>query len=58
MSHSIEKQKRITITNAGPKILNKSKGHKPNQIKIDKGNKFYNRSTKSWLQDIEKLLNP
>ena len=54
----LKNKKGITIANACQKFLNKSKGHKPNQIKIDKGNKSYNRSAKSWLQDIQKLLNP
>ena len=33
-----------------------SKGRKPNEIWVDKGSKFYNRSMKSWLEkknDIE-----
>ena len=44
----------ITINNAFQKILNESK-HKSNEISVDKGSEFYNRSMKSWLEknDIE-----
>ena len=41
------KDKGITLTNAVETILNES----PNIIWVDKCNKFYNRSMKSWLQD-------
>ena len=42
------------ITNAFQKMLNESK-HKRNKIWVDKGNEFYKRSMKSWLEknDIE-----
>ena len=40
----------ITITNVFQKVLNESRC-KSKKIWVDKGNKFYNRSTKSWLQD-------
>ena len=40
----------ITITNAFQKILDES-NHKPNKIWVDKRSEFYNRSTKSWLED-------
>ena len=41
-------QKRITITNASQKNLDKS-NRKPNKIWVDKGSEFYNRSVRSWL---------
>ena len=47
---SIKDKKGTTITNAFQKIFDESK-HKPNEIWIDKGREFYNRSMKSWLQD-------
>ena len=40
----------ITIFDVFQEILNES-GRKPNKIWADKGNEFYNRSMKSWLQD-------
>ena len=40
----------IAITNDFQKSLDKS-GCKPNKASVDKGSEFYNRSTKSWLQD-------
>ena len=40
----------ITITKAFQKIFDAS-GCKPNQIWVDKGSDFYNRSRKSWSQD-------
>ena len=40
----------ITIFDVFQEILNES-GCKPNKIWADKGNEFYNRSMKSWLQD-------
>ena len=43
-------KKGITITNALQTILDKYRC-KPNQICIDKGCEFYNRTMKSWLQD-------
>ena len=39
----------VTIVNAFHKILDDSK-RKPNEIWIDKGSEFYNRSMKSWLE--------
>ena len=42
-------KKGTIITNAFQKILHGS-GRDPNKIWVDKGSKFYNRSTKSWLQ--------
>ena len=47
---SIEKEKGITIINALQKNLCKSKRRKTNKIWVDKGNKFYQRLMKSWLQ--------
>ena len=47
--------KKVTrTTNAFQKILKES-NRKPNQIWVDKGSEFYNRSMKSWLEknDIE-----
>ena len=43
-------KKGITISNAFQEILDKS-NRKQNKIWVDKGNEFYNRSIKSWLQD-------
>ena len=43
-------KKGITITNAFKKNLDDS-DHKPNKIWVGKGNGFYNRSLKSWLED-------
>ena len=40
----------ITIFDVFQEILSES-GRKPNKIWADKGNEFYNRSMKSWLQD-------
>ena len=40
----------IAVTNALQKFLNES-GRKPNKTWAEKGNEFYNRSMKSWLQD-------
>ena len=47
-------KKRITITNAFQKFLDKS-NRKPNKIWVDTGSEFCNRSMKSWLEnnDIE-----
>ena len=49
--------KGITITNAFQKILDES-NRKLNLTWVDKGNAFYSRSMKSWLQDnyIEKEI--
>ena len=43
-------KKDITITNELQNILDES-GRKPSKTWVDKGSDFYNRSTKSWLQD-------
>ena len=50
----LKDKKDVTIVNAFQKILDDSK-IKPNKIWVDKGSKFYNRSTKLWLEknDIE-----
>ena len=50
----LKDKKDVTIVNAFQKILDDPK-IKPNKIWVDKGSKFYNRSTKSWLEknDIE-----
>ena len=49
------KIKGITITNAFQKILDESKGGKPNKTWVEKGSEVYNRSMKLWLEvdDIE-----
>ena len=47
---SLKDTKSITITNAFQKILKES-SRKPNKIWIEKGNEFYNRSMKSWLEE-------
>ena len=54
MGYSLKDKKEITITNAFQKILDES-NRKSNQIWVDKGSEFYNRSVKSWLEenDIE-----
>ena len=44
-------KKDVSIANAFQSILNKS-NRKPNEIWVDKGSEFYNRSTKSWLQKM------
>ena len=43
------KDKSVSIVNAFQRILDDSK-RKPNKIRVDKGNEFYNRSMRSWLQ--------
>ena len=45
----LKDKKGITITNTFQKILGES-NLKPSKIWVDKGSKFYNRSTKSWLE--------
>ena len=40
----------LTVTNAFQKFLGESKP-KPNNIWVDKGSEFYNKSVKLWLQD-------
>ena len=47
MGCTSERQKSITITNIVQKVLDESEGHKSNNIWLDKGSKFYNRSRKS-----------
>ena len=42
----LKDEKGITITNAFQKILDESK-HKPNEVWVDKGRRFDNRSIKS-----------
>ena len=39
------------------KVLGKY-GCKPSKLRIDKGNEFYNRSMKSWLQDNDIEIYP
>ena len=46
----LKDKKVTTITNAFQKILNES-NHNPNEIWLEKGSEYYNRSMKSWLQD-------
>ena len=50
----LKDKKGITITNAFQQILDES-NRKPNEILVDTGSEFYNKSMKSWLQnnDIE-----
>ena len=50
----LKDKKGVGLVNAFQNILNKS-NRKPNKIWVDKGNEFYNRSMKSWLEknDIE-----
>ena len=52
--HGLKDKKGITITNAFQNILDESTC-KPNKICVHKGNKFHDRSVKSWLKksDIE-----
>ena len=45
-------KKGITIKNALQKML-KEYNCKPNKIWVDKGSELYNRSMKSWLENIE-----
>ena len=46
----LEDEKGITTTRAYQEILDKHR-NKPNNIWVNKGSAFYNRSMKSWLQD-------
>ena len=50
----LKDKKGITVTNAFQNILKES-NRTSNKIWVDKGNEFYNRSVKSWLEknDIE-----
>ena len=43
---TLEDKKGISIVNAFQKILDMSKGRKPNKIWVDKGSEFYNNSFK------------
>ena len=52
----LKDKKGITITNASHQILDDS-NCKSNKIWVDKGNKFYNRSVKLWLQDNDIEIN-
>ena len=45
----LKDKKGITITNTFQKVLDES-NYKVNKIWVDKGSKFYNRPTKSWLE--------
>ena len=47
--------KGVTIVKAFQRILNDSK-RKPSKVWVHKGSEFYNRSMKSWLQDIETYI--
>ena len=47
----LKDQKRIAITNAFQKILDKS-NCKPNKILVCKGSEFYNRPMKLWLEKM------
>ena len=46
----LKDKKSITITNAFQSIVDEF-NHRPNNVWVDKGSEFYNRSLKSWLQD-------
>ena len=46
----LKDKKGVTIVNAFQKILDDSK-RKLNEIWVDKGSEFYNRSMKSWLEE-------
>ena len=50
MGCSLKRKKIISVNKAFQEILDES-GHKPNKIWVVKGNEFYSRSIKSWLQD-------
>ena len=52
---SLKRKKCIAITNTFQKILNES-NCKPNKIQLDKYSEFYNRSTKSFLQNNDKQM--
>ena len=47
----LKDKKVVSIVNAFQKILDDSKGRKPNKIWVDKGSEFYNSSFKKWLKD-------
>ena len=46
----LKDKKNTTITNVFQNLFDES-NHKPNEIWVDKGSKFYNRSMKSLLKD-------
>ena len=46
----IKDKKRVTVVNAFEKLLGSSK-RKPNKIRVDQSNEFYNSSFKNWLKD-------
>ena len=47
----LKDKKGITITNTFKNFLDES-NCKPNKIWVDKGNEFYKRSLKSWLENM------
>ena len=47
----LKDKKGVSIFNAFQKILDKSKGRKPNKIWVDKGSEVYNNFFKKWLKD-------
>ena len=51
----LKDKKGVSIANAFQKILNDSQ-RKPNNIWVDKGSEFYNKSMKSWLQDNDIVM--
>ena len=51
----LKDEKGVTIVKIFQRILNNSK-RKPSKIWVHKGSEFYNRSMKSWLQDIETYI--
>ena len=44
----LKDKKGASIVDVFQKILDKSKGRKPNKIWVDKGSEFYNNSFKKW----------
>ena len=46
-------KKGVSIVNAFQKILDESKGRKPNKIWVDEGSEFYNNSFKKLLKDSD-----
>ena len=48
----LKDKKGITITNVFQNLLDES-NRKPNEIWVDKGSEFYNRSIKPWLENIK-----
>ena len=47
----LKDKKGVTITNPFQKVLKES-NRKQNEIWVDKGSEFYNRSMKSWLEKM------